>query len=223
MKLLRSASSRLGRKFLDVRELHPERSLAEHYNPLAMAPALVKAHDALDREVDNAMGAPRKLTSERQCQKLLFADYTNLSSKYPTACSNMPRACFGMWTMVANMLFLKEDNEPRELSVIDASTARLRSLFSTTGGRRLWWGINADGFGFSVGEVVDYFPMVQWVDGAVKRNQSPGSERSRRWCTFWEAGSRGRVHASLTMIEVLNVMKTSLPFGEFTLFRVLGR
>ena len=48
MKLLRSASSRLGRKFLDVRALHPERSLAEHYNPLAMAPELVKAHDALD-------------------------------------------------------------------------------------------------------------------------------------------------------------------------------
>ncbi|MGK4256689.1 type IIL restriction-modification enzyme MmeI, partial [Bifidobacterium pullorum] len=80
MKLLRSASSRLGRKFLDVRALHPERSLAEHYNPLAMAPELVKAHDALDREVDKAMGAARKLTSERQCQKLLFADYAKLTN-----------------------------------------------------------------------------------------------------------------------------------------------
>ncbi|WP_374938312.1 type IIL restriction-modification enzyme MmeI, partial [Bifidobacterium longum] len=60
--------------------LHPERSLAEHYNPLAMAPELVKAHDALDREVDKAMGAARKLTSERQCQKLLFADYAKLTN-----------------------------------------------------------------------------------------------------------------------------------------------
>ena len=57
-----------------------ERSLAEHYNPLAMAPELVKAHDALDREVDKAMGAARKLTSERQCQKLLFADYAKLTN-----------------------------------------------------------------------------------------------------------------------------------------------
>ena len=30
--------------------------------------------------------------------------------------------------MVANMIFLNEYNEPRELSVIDTSTARLRSL-----------------------------------------------------------------------------------------------
>lgn len=43
--------------------------------------------------------------------------------------------------MVANMIFLNEYNEPRELSVIDTSTARLRSLFSTTGGFRFWWGL----------------------------------------------------------------------------------
>ena len=29
-------------------------------------------------------------------------------------------------------------------------------------------GINAAGFGFSVEEVVDYFPMVKWVDGEVE-------------------------------------------------------
>lgn len=39
-----------------------------------------EAHDALDREVDKAMGAARKLTSERQCQKLLFADYAKLTN-----------------------------------------------------------------------------------------------------------------------------------------------
>lgn len=68
-----------GQKVLDARALHPDRSLAEHYNPLAMAPELVKAHDALDREVDKAMGAARKLTSERQRQELLFANYANLT------------------------------------------------------------------------------------------------------------------------------------------------
>ena len=69
-----------GQKVLDARALHPERSLAEHYNPLAMAPELLKAHDALDREVDKAMGAARKLTSERQRQELLFANYAKLTN-----------------------------------------------------------------------------------------------------------------------------------------------
>ncbi|WP_309473684.1 type IIL restriction-modification enzyme MmeI [Corynebacterium phoceense] len=67
-----------GQKVLDARALHPERSLAEHYNPLAMAPQLVKAHDVLDRKVDKAMGAPRKLTSERQRLEILFANYARL-------------------------------------------------------------------------------------------------------------------------------------------------
>ena len=69
-----------GKKVLDARTPHPERSLAEHYNPLAMAPELVKAHDVLDREVDKAFGAPRKLTTERQHQELLFLKYAELAA-----------------------------------------------------------------------------------------------------------------------------------------------
>lgn len=69
-----------GKKVLAARELHPERSLAEHYAPLAMDPALLKAHDDLDREVDKAMGAPRKLSTERQRQEILFANYAELIS-----------------------------------------------------------------------------------------------------------------------------------------------
>lgn len=69
-----------GKKILDARALHSERSLAEHYNPLAMDPALVKAHDALDREVDKAFGASRKLTTFRQRQELLFANYEKLTN-----------------------------------------------------------------------------------------------------------------------------------------------
>ena len=72
-----------GKKVLDARALHSERSLAEHYSPLAMAPELVKAHDALDREVDKAFGAPRKLTTERQRQELLFANYEKLIAHQP--------------------------------------------------------------------------------------------------------------------------------------------
>ena len=68
-----------GQKVLDARALHPERSLADHYNPLAMDPVLVKAHDGLDREVDKAFGAPRKLTIERQRQELLFSNYVELA------------------------------------------------------------------------------------------------------------------------------------------------
>ena len=62
------------------RTLHPERSLAGHYNPLAMDPALLKAHNALDRVVDKAMGATRKLTTERQRQEILFQNYSRLTS-----------------------------------------------------------------------------------------------------------------------------------------------
>ncbi|QQE51743.1 SAM-dependent DNA methyltransferase [Corynebacterium urealyticum] len=70
-----------GKKVLEARALYPERSLAEHYNPLAMAPELLNAHDDLDREVDKAFGAPRKLTTERQRQELLFANYDALTDK----------------------------------------------------------------------------------------------------------------------------------------------
>ena len=75
----RGAIIRAGKKVLDARALHSERSLADHYNPLAMDPALVKAHDTLDKEVDKAFGASRKLTTERQRQELLFSNYVELT------------------------------------------------------------------------------------------------------------------------------------------------
>ncbi|MEX3505751.1 type IIL restriction-modification enzyme MmeI [Corynebacterium sp. LK2510] len=69
-----------GKKVTDARELYPERSLAEQYDALSMEPDLVKAHNALDREVDRAFGASRKLTNERQRQELLFANYIELTT-----------------------------------------------------------------------------------------------------------------------------------------------
>lgn len=68
-----------GQKVIDARALHPERSLATHYAPLAMDPALIRAHDMLDREVDRAFGAPRKPTTEEQRQEILFKAYAHMT------------------------------------------------------------------------------------------------------------------------------------------------
>lgn len=75
----RTSIIRAGEKVLEARALQPERSLAEHYAPLSMDPELVKAHDALDREVDKAFGASRKLTNERQRLELLFRNYSEMT------------------------------------------------------------------------------------------------------------------------------------------------
>ncbi len=68
-----------GKKVLEARALHPQRSLADHYNPLAMSPELLKAHAALDKVVDQAFGAPRRLNTEAQRLELLFKRYQELT------------------------------------------------------------------------------------------------------------------------------------------------
>jgi len=77
----REAITTAGQGVLDARALHPERSLADAYNPLAMDPALVKAHDKLDRVVDKAFGSERKLTTERQRLEILFTRYAEMTAK----------------------------------------------------------------------------------------------------------------------------------------------
>ncbi|WP_308298390.1 DNA methyltransferase [Brevibacterium aurantiacum] len=67
-----------GQGVLSARELHPERSLADHYNPLAMDPRLIKAHNHLDRAVDRAFGAKQKLESDSTRQEFLFARFASL-------------------------------------------------------------------------------------------------------------------------------------------------
>lgn len=74
----RTAICRAGQEVLDTRAKHPGQSLAHAYNPLAMDPELVKAHDVLDREVDRAFGADRKLSTERQRLEFLFSAYAEL-------------------------------------------------------------------------------------------------------------------------------------------------
>ena len=76
----RAAIIAAGQGVIDARALHPERSLAQHYSPLAMDPALVKAHDALDRVVDRAFGAKKTLRSNEERAALLFDRYAEMTA-----------------------------------------------------------------------------------------------------------------------------------------------
>ncbi len=76
----REAVAAAGREIISAREAHPEHSLAQHYNPLAMDPALVKAHNALDRAVDRAFGANRALRSNAERAALLFDRYAEMTA-----------------------------------------------------------------------------------------------------------------------------------------------
>lgn len=78
---LREQIIEAGRGVLDARALHPERSLDDHYNPLAMAPELLKAHAALDRVVDRAFGATSALRGNEEPLQLLFERYAELTQK----------------------------------------------------------------------------------------------------------------------------------------------
>ncbi|NQD40617.1 class I SAM-dependent DNA methyltransferase [Glutamicibacter halophytocola] len=74
-----------GQRVLDARALYPERSLAEHYNPLAMAPELVEAHTNLDGVVDRAFGVTSTLSSDEERQRVLFAAYERMKAFSPAS------------------------------------------------------------------------------------------------------------------------------------------
>ncbi|HOZ86794.1 MAG TPA: class I SAM-dependent DNA methyltransferase, partial [Bacteroidia bacterium] len=61
-------------KVLDVRNEFPESSLAQLYNPLTMPPALVKAHNELDKMVDLAY-RPQSFPSDIKRMEFLFELY----------------------------------------------------------------------------------------------------------------------------------------------------
>lgn len=67
-----------------ARDLYPSRSLAEHYNPLAMDPTLIAAHNKLDALVDRAFGAAKTCANERERQAVLFARYQELTNPLGT-------------------------------------------------------------------------------------------------------------------------------------------
>lgn len=68
-----------GQAVLAARALHPDRSLADHYQPLAMDPVLVAAHRSLDKVVDKAFGWDgRSRLDEVTRLRLLFERYSEL-------------------------------------------------------------------------------------------------------------------------------------------------
>lgn len=69
-----------GRAVLEARALQPQRSLADHYNPLAMAPELLRAHRELDTAVDKVLGL-RGSVAENDRLRALFASYSKLTSE----------------------------------------------------------------------------------------------------------------------------------------------
>jgi len=68
---------------LNARAQFPKSSLADLYDPLTMPPALVKAHQALDRAVD-ASYRKAAFSSDAQRVAFLFERYQHLTSLLPT-------------------------------------------------------------------------------------------------------------------------------------------
>jgi hypothetical protein len=75
----RSKIIKAGNAVLDARMAQPDRSLAQMYNPFAMKPGLVHAHNALDAVVDRAFGAKKTCSTERERQAVLFARYEEMT------------------------------------------------------------------------------------------------------------------------------------------------
>ena len=67
---------------LDARAQFPQSSLADLYDPLTMPPALVKAHQTLDRAVD-ACYRKSAFANDAQRVEFLFERYQQLTSLLP--------------------------------------------------------------------------------------------------------------------------------------------
>ncbi|MEQ1815670.1 MAG: type IIL restriction-modification enzyme MmeI [Nitrosomonas sp.] len=67
---------------LDARAKFPDSTLADLYDPLAMPPELVRAHQALDRAVDAAYGK-KNFASEAERVAFLFERYQAITSLLP--------------------------------------------------------------------------------------------------------------------------------------------
>jgi len=76
----RAAIIAAGQGVLDARAEQPDVSLANMYNPLAMAPNLLKAHRALDRLVDRAFGARKALETNEERLAILFKRYQEMTA-----------------------------------------------------------------------------------------------------------------------------------------------
>jgi hypothetical protein len=79
----RAAIEKAAQGVLDARAQFPDSSLADLYDPLAMPPPLVKAHQVLDHVVDAAYGKT-SFQSEAERVAFLFGLYEKLTSMFPT-------------------------------------------------------------------------------------------------------------------------------------------
>lgn len=88
----RAAVEAAAQAVLDARKKSPDATLADLYDPLAMPPALVKAHTDLDRAVDLCY-RPQPFQNDRQRVEHLFALYQELTAPLLPAGKKMrPRA-----------------------------------------------------------------------------------------------------------------------------------
>ena len=74
---------------LDTRAAYPDSTLAQMYDPATMPPALVKAHEALDRAVDVAYGK-KAFKSDTDRVAFLFERYQTMTSLLPAATAKKP-------------------------------------------------------------------------------------------------------------------------------------
>ena len=75
----KSAIEKTAQGILDARELYPDSSLADLYDPLTMPPELRKAHEANDKAVEKAYG--RKFADEAEIVAYLMQEYQRLVSE----------------------------------------------------------------------------------------------------------------------------------------------
>jgi hypothetical protein len=78
-----SAIEEAAQGVLDARAAHPDSSLADLYDPIAMPPDLWKAHQALDRAVDAAYGK-KAFASDAERVAFLFELYHKYASLLPS-------------------------------------------------------------------------------------------------------------------------------------------
>jgi hypothetical protein len=78
---LKSDIVQAGREITKVRDRYPDSSLADLYNPLAMKPELIKAHENLDKFVDKAFGSSKLLKSNEDRERLLFLEYLEMTEE----------------------------------------------------------------------------------------------------------------------------------------------
>ena len=78
------------RQVLAVRAEFPEESLATLYDPLTMPPALVRAHQELDRAVDLCY-RPAAFATELSRLEFLFEQYRQLAAPLLPAPARKPR------------------------------------------------------------------------------------------------------------------------------------